>query len=103
MLPPSGQTEEDKWTLNYVPGDLFSCPEDESLAHCISEDCRMGAGIAVIFKKKFNGVEELKQQSESDFLFTLSEVEIVSEVVKDVFSCHQNVFNQGITTKMKTE
>lgn len=69
MLPPSGQTEEDKWRLNYVPGDLFSCPEDESLAHCISEDCCMGKGIAVMFKKKFNGVEELKQQSESDFLF----------------------------------
>uniref|UniRef100_A0A3B5LPS2 O-acyl-ADP-ribose deacylase 1 n=1 Tax=Xiphophorus couchianus TaxID=32473 RepID=A0A3B5LPS2_9TELE len=37
----------------YVTGDLFSCPRDESLAHCISEDCRMGAGIAVMFKKKF--------------------------------------------------
>ncbi|CAG04024.1 unnamed protein product [Tetraodon nigroviridis] len=63
MLPPSGQTEEDKWRLSYVPGDLFSCPEDESLPHCISEDCRMGAGIAVTFKKRFNGVEELKQQN----------------------------------------
>lgn len=102
MLPPSGQTEEDKWRVNYVPGDLFSCPEDESLAHCISQDCRMGAGIAVAFRKKFNGVEELKQQSESDFL-TSSEAEIVSGVPKDVFSCHHNVFNQGITTKMETE
>lgn len=99
MLSPCGQTEEDTWRLNYVPGDLFSCPEDESLAHCISEDCRMGAGIALIFRKKFNGVEELKQQSESDFLFTLSKVEISAEVLKDIFSCNQNVFNQGITTK----
>ncbi|KAJ8314765.1 hypothetical protein KUTeg_006915 [Tegillarca granosa] len=43
-------------------GDLFSTPETESLAHCISEDCRMGKGIAVIFKKKFAGIEDLKRQ-----------------------------------------
>ncbi|KAG7472574.1 hypothetical protein MATL_G00110060 [Megalops atlanticus] len=48
--------------LRYVKGDLFSCPADESLAHCISEDCRMGAGIAVLFKRKFAGVDELKAQ-----------------------------------------
>lgn len=53
---------EDSWRLNYVTGNLFSCPEDEALAHCISEDCRMGAGIAVMFKKEFKGVEELKEQ-----------------------------------------
>uniref|UniRef100_A0A3B3VCY6 Macro domain-containing protein n=1 Tax=Poecilia latipinna TaxID=48699 RepID=A0A3B3VCY6_9TELE len=52
------------WTLNYITGNLFSCPWDESLAHCISEDCRMGAGIAVMFKKKFGRVSELKEQSE---------------------------------------
>lgn len=43
-------------------GDLFSCPESESLAHCISADARMGKGIAVIFKKKFGGVDEIKSQ-----------------------------------------
>ncbi|XP_028439743.1 ADP-ribose glycohydrolase OARD1 isoform X1 [Perca flavescens] len=53
---------EDSWRLNYVTGSLFSCPKDEALAHCISEDCRMGAGIAVMFKKEFKGVEELKEQ-----------------------------------------
>ncbi|KAM4610214.1 ADP-ribose glycohydrolase OARD1 [Polymixia lowei] len=57
--------EEGSWVLNYVSGDLFSCPEDEALAHCISEDCRMGKGIAVMFKKKFSGVEELKQQKKT--------------------------------------
>ncbi|XP_068996745.1 ADP-ribose glycohydrolase OARD1-like [Embiotoca jacksoni] len=54
--------EEDTRRLNYVTGNLFSCPEDEALAHCISEDCRMGAGIAVTFKQKFKGVPELKEQ-----------------------------------------
>lgn len=53
---------EGSWRLNYVTGNLFSCPEDEALAHCISEDCRMGAGIAVMFKQKFKGLEELKNQ-----------------------------------------
>ncbi|XP_061908845.1 ADP-ribose glycohydrolase OARD1-like [Entelurus aequoreus] len=51
-----------KWRLKHVTGDLFSCPADEALAHCISEDCRMGAGIALMFKQKFRGVEELKGQ-----------------------------------------
>ncbi|XP_021365160.1 O-acetyl-ADP-ribose deacetylase 1-like isoform X2 [Mizuhopecten yessoensis] len=46
--------------FNQVEGDLFSCPETESLAHCISEDIRMGKGIAVLFKKKFGRVDELK-------------------------------------------
>lgn len=64
-LPPAVQSAEDSWRLHYVTGDLFSCPKDEALAHCISEDCRMGAGIAVMFRKSFGGVDELKKQSES--------------------------------------
>ncbi|KAG9269578.1 ADP-ribose glycohydrolase OARD1 isoform X2 [Astyanax mexicanus] len=48
--------------LKCVKGDLFSCPATEALAHCISEDCRMGAGIAVLFKKKFGGVDQLLAQ-----------------------------------------
>ncbi|XP_070766878.1 ADP-ribose glycohydrolase OARD1 isoform X2 [Enoplosus armatus] len=60
--PVNTEPAEDSWRLNYVTGNLFSCPEDEALAHCISEDCRMGAGIAVMFKNKFKGVAELKEQ-----------------------------------------
>jgi len=48
--------------FNQVKGDLFSCPETDSLAHCISEDCRMGKGIAVLFKRKFGRVDEIKAQ-----------------------------------------
>ncbi|KAB5546331.1 hypothetical protein PHYPO_G00070800 [Pangasianodon hypophthalmus] len=48
--------------LQYVKGSLFSCPSTHSLAHCISMDCKMGAGIAVTFKKEFGGVEELLAQ-----------------------------------------
>ncbi|XP_066265187.1 ADP-ribose glycohydrolase OARD1-like isoform X2 [Branchiostoma lanceolatum] len=50
--------------LLQVRGDLFSCPESDSLVHCISQDCHMGKGIVVIFKKKFGRVEELKRQGQ---------------------------------------
>ena len=49
--------------LNLKSGDLFS--STECLAHCISEDIRMGKGIAVKFKTLFGGVNELKQQQAS--------------------------------------
>lgn len=70
MLPPAGQSAEDSWKPFYVTGDLFSCPADDALAHCISEDCHMGAGIAVTFRQKFGGVSELKEQSKSVWLKT---------------------------------
>ena len=37
-------------------GDLFEM-RGYSLAHCISQDCAMGAGIAVAFNKKFKGMK----------------------------------------------
>lgn len=46
-----------------VCGDLFTCPASYSMAHCVSEDMAMGKGIAVLFKKKFGGVDQLKAQS----------------------------------------
>ncbi|XP_065177227.1 ADP-ribose glycohydrolase OARD1-like [Sycon ciliatum] len=48
--------------LTEVKGDLFSSPATAALAHCISADVRMGAGIAKIFKAKFGGVSELQRQ-----------------------------------------
>ncbi|XP_072853532.2 ADP-ribose glycohydrolase OARD1 isoform X1 [Pogona vitticeps] len=48
--------------IKYMQGDLFTCPGTDSLAHCISEDCHMSAGIAAVFKKKFGGVQELLNQ-----------------------------------------
>jgi len=44
-------------------GDLFSCHDTASLGHCISRDLGMGKGIALLFKKKFGGLSELKEQS----------------------------------------
>ncbi|XP_072336630.1 ADP-ribose glycohydrolase OARD1-like [Scyliorhinus torazame] len=54
--------EGNSFGIHYVTGDLFNCPEQDALAHCISEDCRMGAGIAVLFRKRFQSVTELLNQ-----------------------------------------
>lgn len=34
--------------------DLFTMPEEYNLAHCISADLKMGAGIAVEFERRFH-------------------------------------------------
>ncbi|XP_052241352.1 ADP-ribose glycohydrolase OARD1-like [Dreissena polymorpha] len=67
MATADGDVGEENGKLSdfkiiHKKGDLFSCPEDESLAHCVSEDLRMGKGIATLFKKNFEGVPELKAQ-----------------------------------------
>lgn len=48
--------------FNEIKGDLFQTDDDVSLAHCISEDCGMGKGVAIMFKNKFGGVSDLKKQ-----------------------------------------
>lgn len=47
--------------------DLFSAPEDYYLAHCISADFGMGAGIAVEFNKRFDMKNKLLVK-DSDYL-----------------------------------
>lgn len=42
--------------------DLFSLPNDYALAHCVSADFAMGAGIAVQFVKRFDQKKFLKSQ-----------------------------------------
>ena len=44
-----------------VKGDLFSVGKDVSLAHCISEDCRLGKGVAKIFRERFGRVDEIQK------------------------------------------
>jgi O-acetyl-ADP-ribose deacetylase (regulator of RNase III) len=48
--------------LRYVIGNLFSAPPDFSLAHCVSADLRMGAGIALSFREQFGQVDRLRAQ-----------------------------------------
>lgn len=46
--------------MNYSEsvGDLFEVPNDYVLAHCISADCKMGAGIAVVFNKEYRHIQQ---------------------------------------------
>jgi hypothetical protein len=46
--------------FNIISGDLFSADKKYSLAHCISADYALGAGIAIIFEKKYHLREKLK-------------------------------------------
>lgn len=46
--------------------DLFNVPDSFYLAHCISRDCKMGAGIAVLFEQKFHMRQTLLAQKRSN-------------------------------------
>ena len=46
-------------TYNEKHCDLFSVPKEYYLAHCISADFGMGAGIVVEFNKRFNMKQKL--------------------------------------------
>lgn len=46
--------------------DLFGVSEKYHLAHCISSDCAMGAGIAVQFNERFNLREKLLAKYDSN-------------------------------------
>lgn len=51
--------------LDEVIGDLFTVSDDYSLMHCVAEDLKMSAGIAVTFKSRFNRISELAEQQKS--------------------------------------
>lgn len=59
----SNSNSEGQRQILELKGDLFSCDNDASLAHCVSRDLRMGKGVAVAFKSKFGGMDELKAQN----------------------------------------
>ena len=74
-------------------GDLFEM-RGYSLAHCISQDCDMGAGIAVTFNKKFNGMKSycLRVIEQNDLSFPC--------VVPFTASCNEcNIFVFNLITK----
>ncbi|XP_060862340.1 uncharacterized protein LOC132939272 isoform X2 [Metopolophium dirhodum] len=52
----------DACVLEEIDEDIFKLSKEYSLAHCVAEDLRMGAGIAVDFKNIFGGVGKLVDQ-----------------------------------------
>lgn len=47
--------------IKFIKGDLFGADEDYFLAHCISADFALGAGIAKAFNEKFDMRARLRQ------------------------------------------
>ena len=54
------ETKQETFEVNIIKGDLFQCPTNASMAHCISRDLAMGKGIAKLFKQKFGNINELR-------------------------------------------
>lgn len=49
-------------TIKHINGNLFQIArEDDYLAHCISKDYALGAGIAVVFQRRFQLREKLRR------------------------------------------
>ena len=47
-------------TIKEIKKDLFTMPNDYALAHCISADFALGAGIAKEFDKRFDARKKNK-------------------------------------------
>ncbi|TRY78644.1 hypothetical protein TCAL_13609 [Tigriopus californicus] len=55
------KAESSGFELTVKTGDLFTQPgANESLAHCISQDCKLGKGIAKLFREKFGRISEIQ-------------------------------------------
>ena len=61
--PPAARARG--FRLEEVRGDLFSVADDVSLGHCVAADLRLGRGIAVAFKERFGGVDDMRAQDVS--------------------------------------
>lgn len=48
--------------INETPGNLFDYENDYALAHCISADFALGAGIAKFFQTRYSTRDELRQR-----------------------------------------
>ena len=62
LPPPAAAATNNGTILEDIEGDIFTCDAEVSMCHCVSEDLAMGAGIAVLFKKKFGRVNDLRSQ-----------------------------------------
>jgi len=59
----NGNAKSSGFTYQLIKGDLFTSPRSASLCHCVSRCLGMGKGIAVLFKRKFGGLQSLRNQN----------------------------------------
>lgn len=61
--------------------DLFTVSDDYYLAHCISADFKLGAGIAVEFDKRFNMRYELFYEFPDGYIDTMDKYHLEGECI----------------------
>ena len=66
--------------------DLFELDKTYTLVHCISEDCKMGKGIAKVFDKKFKNMKK-------DISYTLTYNDLHYPISIMFLGENQNVIN----------
>ncbi|XP_050063960.1 uncharacterized protein LOC114132023 [Aphis gossypii] len=79
--------------IEEIDEDLFKLSKDYCLAHCVAEDLRMGAGIAVDFKRIFGGVGRLVDQK-----LKIGEVGIVQHYGQFAFYLITKKYSNGKPT-----
>ena len=77
--------------IKEIKGDLFKNDKKYALAHCISQDCKMGAGIAFSFDIRFKGMKSYCKR-------VIKENKLEYPCIVPYFSEEQPVFN--LVTKM---
>lgn len=74
---------------NEIEGDLFTADEDFALGHCISADCKMGAGIAVTFKNQFPQMKlwllQQKPKTKTAIIYKANDRPIINLITKDKY------------------
>lgn len=78
--------------LNEQKGNLFELDKKYALAHCISQDCAMGAGIAVAFDKEFRGMK-------NELIRIIKDCELKFPTTILVENKNRNIFNM-VTKKV---
>ncbi|KAE9536614.1 hypothetical protein AGLY_007016 [Aphis glycines] len=79
--------------IEEIDEDLFKLSKDYCLAHCVAEDLRMEAGIAVDFKRIFGGVGRLVDQK-----LKIGEVGIVQHYGQFAFYLITKKYSNGKPT-----
>jgi len=65
--------------------DLFQVPERYYLAHCISSDYALGAGIAVQFEKRFDLRRQLKEHGHVDHPDCIKVGRVFNLITKELY------------------
>ena len=84
--------------FNVIKADLFTMPTDNILAHCISADFALGAGIAKIFRDRLGTKKELQKKYNGEWdgkgycAFTTESEWVVANLITKERSFHKPTY-----------